>query len=316
MPRRYKNAEIITGPFAKVLIERADLLEPDQEQLTVLDNACGTGVVAAALHDALDQSTKDRMELICGDLAAPMLNTVKERIETNGWPNTKGQHVDAQAGLAPRLWLDCSINRQRTQKTRLPDEHFTHVLTNFAIMGLQEPTAALNECFRILKPGGICAFTTWAHVGWVAELRAAIATLPGPPPFPDDLTMMRSWGDGGDWHSANWIRSHLSDSQKYNFIEIDVEAVEKDPEMESPAVFVDTFSVMVPVLLKRFWSEQERKEKGDMVLPALLKHMNERYGEGKPFRMRWIANVVTAVRPIGFTLGTARKAEKVSGRSL
>ncbi|KAL8705800.1 MAG: hypothetical protein Q9201_001087 [Fulgogasparrea decipioides] len=282
MPRRYKNAELITGPFAKVLIEKAGLLELDQEPLTILDNACGTGVVAAALHDAFDQSTKDRMELICGDLADPMLKMLKERIETNGWPNTKGQHIDAQAGLAFGLCLNSSV----------------------------------DQCFRILKPGGICAFTTWAHVGWIAELRAAIATLPGPPPFPDDLTMKRSWGDGGDWHSADWIRSHLSDSQKYNFIDIDVETVEMDPEIESPAVFVDTFSVMVPVLLKRFWSEQERKEKGDMVLPALLKHMNERYGEGKPLRMRWVANVVTAVRPMGFTLGTATKAEKVSGRSL
>ncbi|KAL8865035.1 MAG: hypothetical protein Q9174_007108, partial [Haloplaca sp. 1 TL-2023] len=164
-------------------------------------------------------------------------------------------------------------------------------------------------------PGGTCAFTTWCHVDWVSDVRAALATLPGSPPFPDDLTMYRSWGVG-DWWSVDWIRSHLSDPKNYRFEDVDVEAVGKDLVMESPAIFVDTFSVMIPMIIKRFWSEQDRREKADLVVPALLKYMNEKYGEGKPVRMHWVANIVTATKPLDFTLGTATVAEKVSGQDL
>lgn len=125
--------------------------------------------------------------------------------------------------------------------------------------------------------------------------------------------MYRSWGVG-DWHSVDWIRSHLSSN--FRFEDIDVEAVGKDLVMESPAVFVDTFSVMIPVILKKFWSEQDRKDKADMVVPALLKYMNGKYGEGKPVKMHWVANIVTATKPVEFTLGTATKAEKVPAQAL
>ncbi|KAL8718232.1 MAG: hypothetical protein Q9225_004604 [Loekoesia sp. 1 TL-2023] len=278
MDRRYKTAQIITGAFAKTLIKNAGLLSPDQDHLTILDNACGTGVVAAALHDMLDQTTKDRMELTCGDFSEQMIKLVRARIEENGWRNTKAKLVDAQ-------------------KTGLPDGSFTHVLANFVIMGLQEPDAALSECFRILKPGGICAFTTWQHVDWITDVRGAFATLPGPPPFPDDLAMYRSWGQG-DWHSTDWIRSHIQKSKIYHFTNIEIESVGKDPVMESSAMFVDAFSVMIPMILKKFWSEQDRKEKGEMAVPALLKYMNEKYGDGKEVKMHWVANVVTMEKPL------------------
>ncbi|KAL8712495.1 MAG: hypothetical protein Q9220_003343 [cf. Caloplaca sp. 1 TL-2023] len=284
MGRRYKNAETITGAFARTLIQEAGLLEeppsssssPDG-RLTILDNAGGIGAVTAALHDMLPQSSIEKMELTCGDFSEPMLKAAEERIGEKGWANTKTKIVDAQ-------------------QMDLPSETFTHVLTNFAIMGLQQPVKALNECLRILHPGGTCAFTTWAHTAWVADLRSAISTLPSPPPFPSDLTLYRSWGDGGDWHIPSWIHTHLSTTTAYNnqFTDIRIETVEKDLEMESPAVFVDTFSVMLPVMLKRFWSEEERRERGGEVLPALERWMEGKYGKGQKVRMRWVANVVVA----------------------
>ncbi|KAL8917584.1 MAG: hypothetical protein Q9208_007867 [Pyrenodesmia sp. 3 TL-2023] len=276
MARRYKNAELITGAFARTLVEKAGLLlvpTSEKEKLTILDNACGIGAVAAALHEMLDQGTKARMALTCGDFAAGMLEAVRERIAEEGWANTEVKLVDAQ-------------------KTDLPDASFTHVLANFVIMGLQEPDAALNECYRILRPAGTLGFTTWQHVDWIADLRAAFATLPGPPPFPDDLTMYRSWGGQGDWQSVDWVRTHLQNSTQ--FADIEVEAVGKDLVFDSPEKFVDTFSVMVPFILKKFWSESERRELGEMAVPRLLEYMNGKYGEGGPVRMHWVANVVTA----------------------
>ncbi|KAL9030747.1 MAG: hypothetical protein Q9196_001151 [Gyalolechia fulgens] len=275
--RRYRKAEIITGPFAKALIQQAGLMDANtHSQLTILDNACGSGAVADALHHLLDSSTQKRMKLTCGDFAEPMVQAVKERIEENGWVNTEARLVDAQ-------------------KTGLPDAAFTHVLANFVIMGLQEPDAALAECFRILRPGGICAFTTWQQAAWIDEFRAAFATLPEPPPFPDDVAIYRSWGKG-DWHSVDWIRSHLQ--QDSPFTDIRVEEVGNDLTWDSPAMVMDTFSVMVPAILKMYWSESDRREKGAMAVPTLLRYMDGKYGEGMEVKMHWVANVVTMRKPV------------------
>ncbi|KAL8806591.1 MAG: hypothetical protein Q9182_001238 [Xanthomendoza sp. 2 TL-2023] len=297
MGRRYKNAEVITGPFAREMIQKAGLLNPNLDNLTILDNACGTGVVAAALHDLMDDATKKRMKLTCGDFAEPMLKACKRRIEESAWPHTEGRKVDAQ-------------------KTGLPDESFSHVLTNFAIMGLKDPTAAIKgiekfqsqhskcvraevlgiECLRILRPDGICAFTTWSHVDWVGIVRAAFATLPDPPPFPTDEEMYRSWGVG-DWWNPDWILNHLQDQGTYDFEDVQIEVLHKDLKMESPATFVDTFSVMIPMILSKFWSEEVRKERGKEAVDCLLAYMNQKYGEGREVEMHWVANLVTARKP-------------------
>lgn len=96
MGRRCKNAEVITGAFAKILVHKAGLLETSQDHLEILDNACGIGAVAAAVHELLEEETKERMQLTCGDFAAPMLKAMEERIVENGWINTKAKMVDAQ----------------------------------------------------------------------------------------------------------------------------------------------------------------------------------------------------------------------------
>ncbi|KAL8886398.1 MAG: hypothetical protein Q9215_005889 [Flavoplaca cf. flavocitrina] len=295
MGQRYKNAEVVTGPFGRHLIGKAGLLSPNLDNLTILDNACGTGVMSAALHELLPMSTQSRMKLTMGDFSEPMLKVANERCASEGWVHTEGRIVDAQ-------------------KTNLSDSTFSHVLTNFAIMGLQDPTAALNECHRILKPNGICAFTTWSSVEWIRIVRQAFATLPGPPPCPSELEMFRSWGVG-DWHSPEWIRSFLtspsstplhpeSETQPsvskptFEWQDVQVESVEKEIVMESSERFVDTFSLMLPMITK-FWSEKERREVGDMAVPRLLEWMEGRYGKGKEVKMTWVANLVVLKKGAG-----------------
>ncbi len=84
LPRRYRSIEVITGAFARTLVEKAGLVVPtateEEEKLTILDNGCGIGAVAAALHEMLDEGRKKRMELTCGDFAPGMLEALKERI--------------------------------------------------------------------------------------------------------------------------------------------------------------------------------------------------------------------------------------------
>jgi hypothetical protein len=105
---------------------------------------------------------------------------------------------------------------ENRQKTGLSDSFFTHVITNFGIMLMLMPihlqlckvrsglslllrssayTALLvTECFRMLRPGGTCALSTWQSVGWILEIRAVIDSIAGAPKLPETEELMASMG--------------------------------------------------------------------------------------------------------------------------
>lgn len=196
--QKYKTAEIVTGHFARKLIEQTGLLAtatanpPDPEKtssslageatgltpLRILDNACGTGVVSKILYEGLDEERKKGLEVVCGDFSESMVEFVFKRINEEGWEGARGAVVDAQVrtstsffpltskssfylfltwrtSLASLSFLFTPVNYGEPftkrlihwpgeQKTDLPDNHFTHVITNFAIMGMPDGIGALK----------------------------------------------------------------------------------------------------------------------------------------------------------------------------
>lgn len=112
----YKTAEKVAGQFAQDLIDQSRLVvdantNPDAP-LTVLDNACGTGVISSILQEKLDDRTKQNWMLTCGDISSSMLDYTKNRMELEGWANTEIKLVDAQ-------------------DTKLPSAYYSHVITAF-----------------------------------------------------------------------------------------------------------------------------------------------------------------------------------------
>lgn len=93
---KYKLADRFTAKPAKRLIEQSGLLQRTEKPLVILDNACGTGIVTAVLHDMLDQDVKDRMQITCGDFSSRMIQSVQEMIATNKWKGIEAQVVDGQ----------------------------------------------------------------------------------------------------------------------------------------------------------------------------------------------------------------------------
>lgn len=101
-PTIYSAAERLTGPVATPLLEHAGLTKTITKPIHVLDMACGTGVVSAHFHQALQAmgpEAQDKVHLSCADISAPQIGYMRKRIEAQGWKNTDAVQMNAEVGF-------------------------------------------------------------------------------------------------------------------------------------------------------------------------------------------------------------------------
>lgn len=142
----YRLAEGTTGQFADVLIKQSGLPSSSLENLTVLDNACGSGIVTAKLMDGsiLSEDTRSKLDVTSADFADAMLAVLNGITQSKGWPVT--------------------VVKADAMDTQLASSHFTHILFSFGPMLMKDPMASIRECMRMLQPGGTLGINTWMHV--------------------------------------------------------------------------------------------------------------------------------------------------------
>ena len=146
----------------------------------------------------------------------------------------------------------------------------------------------------MLKPGGICALSTWKTLGWIPYFRVAIDTIPGAPKFPETEVFMTSLGKG-DWHRAAYAEHEL---RRHGFQNIELEVKAFVFPIESPAAFAELFSAAVMQFTLKFWNEEERDKYGDLVKPALRQHLSEKFGEGNVVEFLMTSILASACKPI------------------
>ncbi|KAF2137679.1 uncharacterized protein K452DRAFT_291496 [Aplosporella prunicola CBS 121167] len=270
-----KEAENITSHYARALTLQAgfDKVGHD-EQLVVLDNACGTAIVSLHLYDVLPNDAKDNLELLCGDISAPMLATVEQRIKEYGWKGAKTQIVD-------------------THDTKLPSNHFTHVLTNFGFVGLKKPHTALDEQNRILRPGGTLALTVWESTGWFEYTAEAVRSLPSPPHFPtwpEFCNAFVSEEDTGPrkWHLTSFMVEQI---RSHGFEDVQTTRVKSHTRHESAKKYCEVYVPMLKMITATFWNEEQREKYGGLVEAALVKRLEEVFGEGE-IVLDWEATII------------------------
>ncbi len=124
---------LLFEPYANVVAARAKALQPAR----ILETAAGTGVVTAALHDALPDA-----EIVATDLNQAMLDVAADRIRSG---KVSFSQVDAQS---------------------LPfaDASFDLVVCQFGVMFYPDKIAANAEARRVLRPGGRYILVIWDRV--------------------------------------------------------------------------------------------------------------------------------------------------------
>ena len=122
---------------------------------SVLDVACGTGVVAIT-------AARRGAQVTGLDLTPELLEVARE----NG--RVAGVSIDWHEGDVEHLSFDAST--------------FDTVVSQYGHIFAPRPDVAVAEMLRVLKPGGVIAFATWPPELFVGRMFALTARYMPPPP--------------------------------------------------------------------------------------------------------------------------------------
>lgn len=133
--------------FGRCLVEQARI----GAGRIVLDVAAGRGAI---LYPAA-QRVGSMGRVIGIDLSGDMVAKTVAEIQDGGWKNAEMLQMDAE-------------------ELRFADASFDSVLCGFSLWFFPQPQRALAEFFRVLKPGGQVALSTWSQdcpfVSWCLRI--------------------------------------------------------------------------------------------------------------------------------------------------
>ena len=135
IPRIYDEhlGPLLFEPYALDLVERIK-----KKPASVLEIACGTGIVTSNLRRTLPSSAK----LTATDISQDMISIARSKMADK---RIEWKLVDAQ-------------------KLPFDDESFDLVISQFGYMFVPDKPKAFREVFRVMIPGGIFMFNTWDKI--------------------------------------------------------------------------------------------------------------------------------------------------------
>ena len=131
-------------PARDTLLEMAGL----QPGRNILETACGTGLLTFPVAKSVGAGGK----VTATDISEEMINIAAEKGADNDINNAAFHRMDAE-------------------KLSFDDQTFDAALCSLGIMYYPNPFQSLNEMYRVLKPGGRAAVSTWGErkkCGWAA----------------------------------------------------------------------------------------------------------------------------------------------------
>lgn len=165
------------------------------------DNACGTGAVTEAI---VAKAPPQGLQIEGTDVFPMFLDTYKQRIKAYKWP--------ASAAAIDMSTLE-----------GIPDNHFSHSITNFALMAVPDDVAAAKQIYRTLKPGGVAAVTIWSDQPHISALKVANKVTRGQD-APDQPMLTMEWYKGENVKQAlikaGFDESKIRQTQITEYMEI------------------------------------------------------------------------------------------------
>jgi SAM-dependent methyltransferase len=167
--------ENVTATTAPSLVKLAGITAGAE----VLDVACGSGVVAL--------TAARRGAKVSGiDLTPELIARAKEN--------------------AALTRLEASFREGDAEELPFEDAKFDVVVSQFGHMFAPRPEVAIREMLRVLKPGGVIAFSTWPPELFVGRTFGLMGKYSPPPPA--GVSPPALWGD------PNFVRERLGSAVK------------------------------------------------------------------------------------------------------
>ncbi|KAF1950208.1 S-adenosyl-L-methionine-dependent methyltransferase [Byssothecium circinans] len=165
--------ELVGDGMEKLAMTTLAEMPPMPPGSIILDDGCGTGAGTAAIVAHVSDASDLHINGV--DINQNALAMYKQKAANNAWP-AEAIHEDAQA-------------------LSMPDATFSHAIaTAFLFVMPKDGVAAVQEIYRVLKPGGVAAFNSWAYVPNLQPIQVAAArTRPEGTPLPRDG--LEKWGD-------------------------------------------------------------------------------------------------------------------------
>ena len=154
--------EALTSTAAPKLVQ----FSGTRQGMRLLDVACGTGVVALT-------ASRLGVEVEGIDLTPELINRAIENSKIMG---LKAKFVEGDAEFLPYR-----------------ENEFDIVLSQYGHMFAPRPSIVVKELARVLKPGGILAFSTWPKELFMGKFFKLVESFSQPPP--PEVASPVLWGD-------------------------------------------------------------------------------------------------------------------------
>jgi len=256
-----------TAVTAREMIKRSGILDlPQDTPLSVLDNACGTGIVTKTLYESEEFAGRENVEVLCTDISEKMVASVNQHAAKQGWKTVRGQVANA---------LD----------SKLPKEEFTHTFTNVG-------PASLAETLRVLKPGGQLNFTWYHQVGWITFADKAWVRIPDAPPLPNFAQLL--FRSQGPWDNPEYIRAQILATKAVRPESVKVELFPCEGVADNARVLAQQLVLPITHALAS-WPEEKRDEVVAKLVPELEAVFVEKFGSG-PCKFDDVGIVSSAIK--------------------
>ena len=183
--RAADSVQAMGMPVSAWLVERLDL-QPGERVLELAAGPGDTGFLAAEL-------VKPGGVLISSDGSEQMLEIARDRARRQGIDNVEFKQLQLE-------WID------------LETASVDAIICRWGVMLLLDPVAALQECRRVLKPGGRMALAVWdapERNPWATVPSAAVQALgvlpPPDPTIPGPFSMSADGQLAAALHEAGFV---------------------------------------------------------------------------------------------------------------
>ncbi|KAL4959542.1 class I SAM-dependent methyltransferase [Aspergillus stella-maris] len=193
-----------------------------------------------------------------GAVTSTLYNTL-DKETLNNWKLTCGDMSQSMLGyLQKRIveedWVNAEARIIDSQDTGLESSAFTHIFSGFAFNLFPDPQAALKG-------------------GWFTITRTAIHKYLSPSlPYPGEEIL--NLIDSG-WPTESGVRSYLETA---GFADIQTSVDVKKCRM-TPDDLVDACTMIVPAIIKKFWTPEQREAYEGKVVGAVREYVNSVLGE-------------------------------------